>query len=385
VSNAIVVCGFWIALVFIFYTYVGYPIVLYLRTCWRIKPIRKDVTYEPSVSLLIIAHDEEKVIRSKLENAITLQYPQDRYEILVASDGSTDRTNEIVHEFKDRGVLLLAFAARRGKTQTLNEALPHCRGEIVILSDARQLYAPTAVREMVANFRDEQIGAVTGDLQFRAVPDGQDGEHIGLYWAYEKWIRKLQSLTDSTPVVTGAIYAIRRSLFCPLPNACIADDLAMPMNIIMQGRRVIFDAAAKAYDYYSRTLKEEFRKRVRTIAGSYQYVGLVSEVLNPKANRIWFDFVSHKVCRLLVPFALCVLFLTNLVLTAWPFRLFLILQVALYGMAGVGAVWADRGQVPKALLAPYTFLMLNVAASVALFRLVAGTQSHLWEKTKRAL
>jgi poly-beta-1,6-N-acetyl-D-glucosamine synthase len=381
-THQISVTLFWAALLFLLYTYIGYPLLIYVRRFWRRQPVRKDYKYSPLVSVLIVAYNEEKVIRLKLENALSLKYHGEPPEIVVASDGSCDKTNEIVREFQHRGVVLLQFPNRRGKTQVLNLAIPQCHGEIVVLSDSRQVYASNAIRELVANFNDPRIGAVSGNLQFHAFPDSKDGEQIGLYWRYEKWIRRLQSEIDSSPVVTGAIYAIRKSLFRPLPVKCIADDLAMPMSIIMQNYRVTFDQTAKAFDHYSRTLKEEFRRRVRTIAGSYQYLVHVPKVLNPNANRIWLDFISHKVCRILAPFGLLILLITNGLITNWVYRLFLALQLTFYLIAVLGAILARRGEVPRMLSGPYTFLMLNVAASVALFKLLWGTQTHLWEKTK---
>jgi biofilm PGA synthesis N-glycosyltransferase PgaC len=376
----IAVIVFWSALAFLLYTYLGYPIVLWLRSCLRTRPVMKDKSYGPKISILIVAHNEEKVIGRKLENTLNLNYQGERPEVLVASDGSTDRTNEIVREFKDKGVSLLAFPNRRGKAQALNEAIPRCRGEIIILSDARQTYASEAISELVANFRDPKIGGVTGDLQFQASPNSRGGEQIGLYWRYEKWIRRLQSDTDSIPVVTGAIHAIRKSLFRPLPAGVIADDLAIPMSIIMQGYRVVYDPTAKAYDAFPLTLKEEFRKRVRTIAGSYQYLGLVPRVLSPWSNRICLDVVFHKAFRILAPFALVALFTANLSMTAWPYRVILFLQGAFYLSALVGALLARRGEVPKALSVPYTFLMLNAVACVAFYKLATGAQTYLWEK-----
>jgi cellulose synthase/poly-beta-1,6-N-acetylglucosamine synthase-like glycosyltransferase len=381
-DSGVSVAVFWISISFIFYTYIGYPLLLALRAYWRTNPIRKDPTYAPTTTFLIIAHNEEGVIRQKLENTLSLECSGQRLDVVVASDGSTDRTNEIVTQFGDKGVRLLAYASRMGKTYALNAAIPLCHSEIIILSDARQIYASSAVRELVANFADPRIGAVTGDLQFQPSPDSKDGERISLYWKYEKWIRRHQTHTDSTPVVTGAIYAIRKSLFRPLPRTCIADDLAMPMSIIMQGSRVTFDPEAKAFDRYSRTLQDEFRRRVRTIAGSYQYLFCVPQVLNPKANRIWLDFISHKTCRVIAPFALFALLVANLSITTWPYSLVLILQMTFYMLAGLGAVLANRGTVPRVLSAPYTFLMLNIAAGVALFQLISGAQTHLWEKTK---
>jgi cellulose synthase/poly-beta-1,6-N-acetylglucosamine synthase-like glycosyltransferase len=167
-----------------------------------------------------------------------------------------------------------------------------------------------------------------------------------------------------------------------VPEKCIADDLAMPMSIIMQNYRVTYDPMAKAYDHYSRTLRDEFRRRVRTIAGSYQYLAYVPAVLNPETNRIWLDFISHKVCRVFAPFGVFSLLAANIAIVDRPYRIFLALQAVFYLMAGYGAILASRGEALKLLSAPYTFLMLNIAASVALFKLLSGTQTHLWEKTK---
>jgi poly-beta-1,6-N-acetyl-D-glucosamine synthase len=373
---------FWIALCFAMYTYAGYPILLYVMTRLRRAPVRKNVGYLPPVSFLIVAHNEEKVIARKLRNCLTFDYPTDRLQVVVASDGSTDDTNDIVRGFQDRGVGLLAFPTRMGKAHTLNQAISLCRAEIVVLSDARQMFAPTAVRELVANFADPTIGAVTGDLQFEPSPQNRNGEQVGIYWRYEKWIRTLQSRRDSTTVVTGAIYAIRKELFRSIPETCIADDLAVPMNVVMQNYRVIFDASAKAYDRYSRTLNEEFHRRVRTIAGSYQYVLQTPKVLSPKTNRIWFDFLSHKACRIVAPFALCAMLAGNMGLQTVPYRIVLALQMLFYGAAATGAMLASTGRAPRVLSAPYTFVMLNLAAAVALFRLLAGYQTNLWEKAE---
>jgi poly-beta-1,6-N-acetyl-D-glucosamine synthase len=373
---------FWVALCFVLYTYAGYPALLYLLTRMRKAPIGKDASYVPFVSFLIVAHNEEKVIARKLQNCLAFDYPADRLQINVASDGSTDDTNEIVRGFRERGAVLLAFPKRMGKAHTLNQAIPLCQGDIVVLSDARQMFAPTAVRELVANFADGTIGAVTGDLQFEPSPQNKNGEQIGIYWRYEKWIRTLQSHRDSTTVVTGAIYAVRKALFRSIPRTCIADDLSVPMNVVMQNYRVRFDPSAKAYDRYSRTLQEEFQRRVRTIAGSYQYLVQTPKVLSPKTNRIWFDFLSHKACRIVAPFALCAMLAGNMGLQALPYRIVLALQLAFYAAAGMGAILAGKGRVPRALSAPYTFLMLNLAAAVALFRLLAGNQTNLWEKAE---
>lgn len=378
----IVVMTFWMSLVFLVYTYIGYPFFTFMRRYWQRQPVQKDVRYTPRISFLIVAYNEEKVMRSKLENALDLEYQGPRPEIVVASDGANDRTNEIVHEFSERGVVLLPFPSRKGKAQVLNQAIPRCHGEIVILSDSRQIYDSAAVRELVANFNDPKIGAVTGNLQFHSFSDKKDVKQIGLYWGYEKWIRELQSESDSTPVVTGAIYAIRKSLFRSLPVNCIADDLAVPMSIIMQNYRVIYDPTAKAYDSYLRTFRAEFRRRVRTIAGSYQYLINVPSVWNPKKNRIWLDFISHKVCRVLAPFALLALLITNIAMTDWVYRIILVFHLTFYLAAGLGAILARRGNVPGILSGPYTFLMLNVAASVALYQMLTGTQLHLWEKTE---
>lgn len=382
--EVLIVSSFWASLTFVFYTYVGYPLTLIVLAYIRTAPVRKNSDFMPTVSFVILAHNEETVIRRKLENTLALDYHETPFQIVVASDGSHDRTNAIVREFKDMRILLLDFTEREGKTQVLNKTIPLCRGEIIILSDARQNYATNAVCELAANFADPSVGSVTGDIQFENGLSNAGDDQISLYWRYEKWIRQFQSKRNSTPVVTGAIYAIRRSLFRPLPRRMIADDLVMPMTIVRQKYRVIYDPAAKAFDNYPRSLREEFRRRVRTIAGSYQYLIQNPSLLIPITNEIWFDFVSHKVCRILAPIALCILFISNVFLQYWPYRLLLVSQIIFYITAGIGAALAGRGKLPKLLSAPCTFLILNVAAAVALFKLSVGTQSHLWEKTQNA-
>ena len=372
---------FWAGVLFTFYTYLGYPLALAVRRRLAARPIRKDYRYTPSISFLIVAHNEEKVIRQKLDNTLALAYAGER-DIVVVSDGSTDRTNEIVAEFQGRGVRLVPDALRQGKARAVNDGLTACRGEIVLLSDARQMYDTDAMRELVANFADPTVGGVTGDLQFQKPSTGASGEQIGLYWHYEKWIRRLQSDTDSTPVVTGAIYAIRRALFRPLPVGVIADDLFIPMTIVQLGYRVVYDPSAKAYDYFQPSLQQEYRKRVRTISGSYQYVAVRPSVLSPFTNRIWFDFVSHKVCRILAPFALMAVLVANVAINDWPYQLTLALQGGFYTLAVLGAIRTRQAGTPtaKIIAVPYTFLMLNAVACVAFFKLATGAQTHLWEK-----
>lgn len=375
---------FWCGLIVVVYTYLGYPVLLYIRALGRKRQQRSERSYTPTVTFVILAHNEEKVIRQKLENTLALAYPEDRLQIIVASDGCTDRTNEIVQQFKGRAVRLFPSPVRRGKVHMLNLVVPQCESEVVVLSDARQVYDREAVQRLVANFDDPTIGAVTGDLQFEDRLGCKTGEQIGSYWKYEKWIRRLQSAVGSTLVVTGAIYAIRRSLFRPLPSGVIADDLVLPMDIVMQGYRVVFDPAAKAYDHFPVSPKAEFRKRVRTIAGSYQYLARVPRALNPLQNPIWVDFFSHKVLRIMAPFVLVAILAANSTVTKWPYNLILGLQVSFYLLAGLGALLVNRKSLPMLVSMPYTFVMLNAVAGIAFVQVLLGGQTHLWEKQHEA-
>jgi len=321
---------FWTAFIYTAYVYIGYPVLL---VAWRKLlpwPVRKRYQ-EPTVSIVIAMHDESRHVHSRLRNCLELDYPANRLQVIVSLDAPTDGTTELVQYFADRNVDIVFSPVRRGKSAALNAGVAKATGEIILFGDARQRFEKGIVREMVANFADESVGAVSGEL---LILDAQGRESA--YWRYEKMIRALESDIHSLPGATGAIYAIRRELFKPLPPKVVLDDVMIPMRIVLQGKRSIFDAAARAYDTASETPEKEFKRKRRTLAGNYQLLFEMPELLSPWRNPISIQFYSHKIGRLFVPYCLVAFFVSNLFLHSPFYLMVLASQVLWYGAACAG-------------------------------------------------
>jgi len=373
---------FWIALSTLGYTYFGYPLVLRLWSRWASRPVVK-APFTPSVSVVIAAHNEEARIARRIENCLALEYPDDRLEVIVVSDGSTDRTEDIVGRYAGARVRLAAMPHRMGKAAALNRGAAEAGGEIIVFTDARQTFEPKAVRELAANFSDPRVGAVTGELVLREGPEEAPRPATGLYWRYETWIRKAESRIDSVVGTSGSIYAIRRRLFVPLPHGTILDDVLIPMRIVLHGYRVVFDEQARAFDTATVRFEQEFRRKVRTLAGNYQVLRLAPELLSPVRNRLLFQYGSHKVTRLLAPFFLIALLGASAVLADGGYGVALGLQMLGYALAWVG--WQLRRfdvRVPVMSVLT-TFVMLNYAALLGLMLFLKGRcdEPDLWVKT----
>jgi len=370
---------FWLSLALLAYAHVGYPALIAARARLAPRPHRRGG--EPTVSTVIVAYNEAARIGARIENLRALDYPSDRLEIVVASDGSSDGTAERARAWEPDGVTVVAFETRRGKPAVLNDVVPKLRGEIVVMADARQTFDTRALRALVAPFADTAVGAVSGELILTSGGATHVGEGVGLYWRYEKFIRRHESLADSTVGATGAIYAIRRALFAPVPADTILDDVLIPMTIVGRGYRVLFEATARAYDRPAATAPEEFRRKVRTIAGTFQLFARNRWLLSPRRNRLWLQTVSHKGLRLMSPLLLGALVASNVLLVEAPlYRLALGAQLAFYGAALVGALTrGTRVRIPF-MSVPYVFCLLNWATTVAFLRFLAGRQRVTWDK-----
>jgi biofilm PGA synthesis N-glycosyltransferase PgaC len=307
---------FWFSLLALGYTYVGYPFVLWVWA--RIGPCQvshaSKESIVPSVSIVIAARNEAARLATRIENCLTQRYPPDRLHVIVVSDGSTDQTEEVVGRFDPARVTLVILKESQGKAGALNAGVARSESEIIVFADARQRFGLSAVEELVRNFADPSVGAVSGELILHSPVEGPGAEAVGVYWAIEKWIRRAEGAIDSVIGTTGAIYAIRRTLYEPLPSGAILDDLLVPMRIAMRGSRVVFEPRARAFDWIEQDYHAEFTRKVRTLAGNYQAISLCPDLIKPWRNRLFLQFVSHKVCRLASPFWLGVLFLSNLLL-----------------------------------------------------------------------
>ncbi len=362
---------FWISLVFVGYVFLGYPLVLFVwRACAR-RPVLKKAC-EPTVSLVISMHNEARNVPAKMRNCGELDYPADRLQVIVSLDASTDSTLTLLKEFGPQRLQIVSSSIRGGKAVAVNRGVAAATGEIVVFGDAGQRLEPNAVRELVANFADERVGAVSGALILLDEHGHESAAGAGAYWRYEKALRGMESDIHSVPGTTGAIYAIRRSLFEPLPTDTILDDVAVPMRIVLQGYRVILDTSARAYDAVTDAGEGEYRRKTRTSAGNYQLLAEMPELLSWVRNPIFVQFVSHKVGRLLAPFGLTALFMSNLFLPHGIYLPVLIAQLFFYGMAATGPLITFR----PALL-PYTFVVMNRAALAGLLQFAQGTTA-IW-------
>jgi Glycosyltransferases, probably involved in cell wall biogenesis len=369
---------FWAMALLLAYTYVGYPLCL----LWRVRrgeQRRWRRRYgEPEVSILVIVHNEAAQIERKIRNLLELDYPKHKLELVIASDASTDDTVAIAQSYAAQGIQVRSFPQHRGKPAVLNAVVPQLRGEIVVLMDVRQSVEPQALRELLANFADPAVGAVSGELML--AEQGGSGAGVGFYWRYEKLLRQLESRLDSTVGVTGAFYAVRRHLFQPIPAETLLDDVLIPMQVVRQGYRVAFEPLARAHDGLQLSASTEYRRKVRTIAGNFQLFHRHVWLLNPRVNRLWWQTVSHKLCRLLCPAALLLVLLLNLALLEHPlYQALFIAQVLFYLAAILARFWpALTGS--RLFSVPYAFCLLNWCTVVGGYRFLRGTQQVTWAK-----
>jgi biofilm PGA synthesis N-glycosyltransferase PgaC len=359
-----------ISLAFVLYTYAGYPVICWLRARLRTRPIARQ-PIRPRVTVLIAAWREAGTIGRKLESLARQSYPAELLDVVVACDGSDDGTPEATRAAAavhlPGRVQVLALPERRGKPPALNAAAAAAAGEVLVLTDARQPLSDNAVAALVEDLGDPEVGVAGGELVL-----GGDAP-AGAYWKYEALIRKWEGRSGSTVGVSGALYAIQRDLWEPMPDETILDDVLQPMRARLRGRRVVFEPAARAFDTAAES-KREFQRKVRTLSGNFQLLLLLPGLLSPLRNPSWFDFLSHKLFRLFVPYALVAAFVASALLPR-PLSLALVgAQLAGYGLAGARALGL---RLPLAGLAE-TFVVLNAAAVVGLWRFVRHGRKLPW-------
>lgn len=339
---------FWGSLLLIAYVYAGYPALLLLWSRVAGEPARRRALSEtsdwPSISVIIAARNEAARLPGRIENLLEQHY-RGPLEIIVASDGSTDGTATVLSAFADR--IRLIEVAPGGKATALNAGVAAASGEILVFADARQRFGPHAIAALASNFDDPRVGGATGELILNCERDWADsassiGESVGLYWRYEKWLRRHESRVRSTLGTTGAIYALRHSLWRPLPPGALLDDVLAPMRAVLRGYRIVFEERAQAFDWVVPNAAAESARKIRTLAGNYQILVEEPALLVPFLNPVWVQYVSHKLGRLVVAWALLGLLISSIVLAPrrWPFTVALILQLGFYGLAAFGA-WLE--------------------------------------------
>ena len=374
---------FWLSLAGLVYVYLGYPILVNLLAASF--PMRRDryLTDGQKVSVVIACHDEAERIKNKLLEL--LSSPQACFidEILIGSDGSNDDIAASIAALNDPRIRLVEFSNRRGKPAVLNDLVPQCRNEIVVLCDARQIFSDNAIPELLANFADSKVGVVSGELMFRqSVNDSTAGRGIGAYWRYEKMIRRAEAQFRSVPGATGAVYAIRREAFQKIPDSTLLDDVVIPMVAVTQGWRCVFERNAIAWDVPSDSLGREAVRKRRTIAGAAQLIVHHPSWLLPWKNPIWLEFVSHKILRLVSPALLLIVAVTNILLVSQlPYSLLLLGQISFYYSAFAGWLCQRLGRPSSIFGVQALFLMLNVTTVAALFDAIRGRFRVTWERS----
>jgi poly-beta-1,6-N-acetyl-D-glucosamine synthase len=368
---------FWLSIIGILYTYAGYPAMIWLLARLRPRPwLARPIS--PSVSIVLAVHNGAALLPRKIRHLLDLDYSGIK-EIIIVSDGSTDGTEEILARQRDPRLTALIMKEHGGKAVALNAGMARATAEVILFVDIRPEIAPGAIRQLVSNFADPQVGCVAGELILRK--DGHDTttEAVsGTYWRYEKWIRSCESVCGSPVGVYGGFYAIRRKLAVPQPAGIILDDMFEPLAVIRKGYRSVLDSQAYVYDTWPRKVEDEFHRKVRTLAGNFQLFRLAPWMLAPR-NPVFFQLVSHKVMRLAVPYLLLLLLVSSLVLSSGSsaYAAFALLQIFCWLLA----LASLRYRIPVlhcvADLAG-VLLVLNAASVAGLYKFVF-TRGPLWK------
>jgi cellulose synthase/poly-beta-1,6-N-acetylglucosamine synthase-like glycosyltransferase len=386
---------FWLSVFFILYTYLLYPLALGLLARLFPKP-EPWAPYEPPVTLLIAAYNEKDVIAAKLENSLALDYPREKLQILVAADGSDDGTDAVVRSFAARGVELSYRPERGGKMAAINRALEAVRGEVIVMSDANNMYSTNALRDLVAPFQDPTVGA-TGGAKKILKGDGALGDSEGLYWKYESWIKVQETRLGCSTGAAGEANAIRRSLFELPPAGIINDDFYLMMSVIRRGTRAVYVPSAVSAERVSVSAADEIERRTRIVAGRYQAMLRAGEILPLRNPLVVWQVVSHKFLRPLVPFFMISALLAALGAVVFPSSGALPLlrlagaygwvavgaQVAFYAAAWLGNLIGNRGPIGRLLYLATFLVNSNFAALQGLVRFAAGKQKSQWKRVQR--
>ncbi len=376
--------GLWLCFLTIAYTYLGYPLVVLV--CSRLfgrKPSVAAPTDLPTVSLLVAAHNEAGIIAARVRNALASDYPADKFEVVIATDGCTDDTAAVARGFDDPRVRVLEYPVNRGKSSVLNASIPQLNGEVVMLSDANTFTDPDAVRRLVSHFADEDVGAVCGRLILSETAGSRNAD--SLYWRYETFLKKCESRLGALLGANGGIYAIRRRVFAPIPANTIVDDFVIPLDARLRtGCRIVYDPTAVAHEETPDSVRAEFHRRARIGAGGFQCVGLLWRLMNPLNGWVSLAFVSHKVLRWVGPFFLVGLLACNLLLADDPFYLATLLaQVLFYATAVVMKFVPPSVKVLKPLRLTTMFAGMNAALLLGFWRWVKGIRVGTWQRTER--
>jgi cellulose synthase/poly-beta-1,6-N-acetylglucosamine synthase-like glycosyltransferase len=373
---------FWLSAACVAYSYVVYPLILAVVARAAGRPPRLG-RFDGSVSIVVTALNEAETIGRRLDELTALVAASGREaEILVVSDGSTDETVAIAGRYRDRGVRVVELAEHVGKSAALNAGCARARNDVLVFADARQSWAPDALERLLENFADPEVGAAGGQLRIESRPGVMAG--VGLYWRLETWMRRRESRWASVVGLSGAFAAVRRELFRPIPAGTILDDVYWPMAVVMGGSRVVYDARAIGFDRFPEQIGDEFRRKVRTLCGNFQLLAALPSSLSPWRNPVWFQLVSHKVSRLVVPWALLAMLVAGAALASPLYRFLFWGQVAFYLIALAG-LRGKLGSRSRLVSAAASLVTLNAAAWLAFWVWAAGRSDRAWGKVTYAL
>lgn len=391
IVSAVTILVFWSSVAVVLYTYFVYPVILLLLSA--LAQLRADLRYlfnranrrvarigeaeVPSVTFVIPAHNEELHLPEKLNNIQALDYPREKLQVIIVSDGSTDGTNEILGTIREPYLETIILPQRAGKANALNCATARAHNDILVFSDASTLFEPDTVKTLARHFRDPLVGAVCGSLRFQASPESQQTE--GVYWKYESALRLMENRLGATLTASGAVYALRRNAYSPLRPNAVLDDFLVPMNARRLGYRVLYDPEAIATDFAPDTIVGEFARRVRIAAGSFQALPSLMRV--PLRGVTGFCFFSHKLLRWIVPFVLIAILISNAMLLHRPFyRACAGLQIALYAWALLGLAFHKHVKQLRYALVGYFLLAMNAAFLVGFFRYLQNREAIDWKR-----
>ncbi len=375
----------WLSALALAYTYVGYPLLLVILSRLRPRPVKRSA-FQPSITVIITAYNEERDLAAKLENTLALDYPRELLEIIIASDCSTDRTDEIARMYAARGVRLVRQPQRLGKTAAQNMAVIEAHGEIILFSDATSLYEPNVLPVMMADFADPTVGCVSGRLIYVDPSDSRVGKGARSYWSYETLLKKHESRIFSLIGVSGCLYAVRRSAYVPLyPEAC--SDFIIATKMVEQGLRAVYEPNAVCREETNVQSDKELKMRVRVIAQTFTDLWRHRAMMNPARSGFYaVQLLSHKLMRYLVPFFLMAILAASAVLARNSFFYTMVLGAQLFGyLAGLSAWLFERAGVHSRILAlPQYFLLANVASLMACYQFLRGERYAHWETNRES-
>ena len=382
---------FWVCLILVCYTYFIYPLTLF--TAYSVAQTARDLGYLsrrrnrrsgsltseqlPSASLIVAAYNEEEVLPERITNLQQLDYPGEKLEVIFVSDGSTDRTNEILGSMRVPNARTIVLPSRKGKAHALNCGVEAARHEILIFSDASTLFEPSALKNLVKHFSDPQVGVVCGALQFRG--SGESRQTEGVYWKYESMLRLMEGRLGATLTASGAFYALRRQCYPRLSSETWIEDFVVPMMARKLGYKVLYEPEAVATELAAPSVEGEFARRVRIAIGSFRALGELSRI-PLDAVTLW-AFFSHKVLRWILPFLLIALLVSNAILWNQPlYNLALFGQLLFYLWAAVGFAFRDRAHRVRYALLGYFLVAMNLAFLVGFVRTFVGRQGATWQR-----